>query len=185
VYAELSQIGRYFIGGLIEHANSLTAIVAPTINSYHRLIPGFEAPVYVAWGKGNRSAIIRIPVNERNNSESKRIEFRAPDPASNPYLAFSAIVAAGLDGIKNTIDPGSSTDENIYKMSDSKRNSLGIKSLPGSLRESLDALKSDSDYLKKYFPDELLDTFVTLKNEEVAIVQDKSIAQEIMFYYDI
>jgi glutamine synthetase len=184
-YAELSQMGRYFIGGLIEHANSLAAIVAPTINSYHRLIPGFEAPVYVAWGKGNRSAIIRIPINERNNSESKRIEFRAPDPASNPYLAFSAIVAAGLDGIKNAIDPGSSTDENIYKMSDSKRNSLGIKSLPGSLRESLEALKSDSEYLKKYFPHELLDTFVMLKNEEVAIVQDKSIAQELMFYYDI
>ena len=184
-YAELSQIGRYFIGGLIEHANSLAAIVAPTINSYHRLIPGFEAPVYVAWGKGNRSAIIRIPINERNNSESKRIEFRAPDPASNPYLTFSAIVAAGLDGIKNAIDPGSSTDENIYKMSDSKRYSLGIKSLPGSLRESLDALKSDLNYLKKYFSDELLETFFMLKNEEVATVQDKSIDQEIMFYYDI
>jgi len=184
-YAELSQIGRYFIGGLIEHAHSLAAIVAPTINSYHRLIPGFEAPVYVAWGKGNRSAIIRIPINERNNSESKRIEFRAPDPASNPYLAFSAILAAGLDGINDAIDPGSSTDENIYKMSDSKRKSLGIKSLPGSLRESLDALKSDSDYLKKTFPDELLDTFIMLKNEEVAIVQDKSIAQELTFYYDI
>ena len=184
-YAELSQIGRYFIGGLIEHAHSLTAIVAPTINSYHRLIPGFEAPVYIAWGKGNRSAIIRIPINERNNSESKRIEFRAPDPASNPYLAFSAIVAAGLDGIKNAIDPGSSTDENIYKMSDSKRSSLGIKSLPGSLEESLEALKSDSDYLKKYFPDELLETFVMLKYEEVALVRDKSITQELMFYYDI
>ena len=184
-YAELSQIGRYFIGGLIEHAHSLTAIVAPTINSYHRLIPGFEAPVYIAWGKGNRSAIIRIPINERNNSVSKRIEFRAPDPASNPYLAFSAIVAAGLDGIKNAIDPGSSTDENIYKMSDSKRSSLGIKSLPGSLEESLEALKSDSDYLKKYFPDELLETFVMLKYDEVALLRDKSITQELMFYYDI
>ncbi|MGB8934162.1 MAG: type I glutamate--ammonia ligase [Candidatus Nitrosopolaris sp.] len=184
-YAELSQIGRYFIGGLIEHAHSLAAIVAPTINSYHRLIPGFEAPVYIAWGKGNRSAIIRIPINERNNCESKRIEFRAPDPSSNPYLAFSAIVAAGLDGIKNAIDPGSSTDENIYKMSDSRRWSLGIKSLPGSLGESLEALNSDSDYLKKYFSDELLETFVMLKNEEVAMVEDKSITQELMFYYDI
>ena len=184
-YAELSQIGRYFIGGLIEHAHSLAAIVAPTINSYHRLIPGFEAPVYIAWGKGNRSAIIRIPINERNNSKSKRIEFRAPDPAANPYLAFSAIVAAGLDGIKKTVDPGSPTDENIYKMSDSKRNSLGIKSLPGSLGESLEALKSDSDYLKKCFPDELLETYIMLKYQEVAIVGDKSIAQELMFYYDI
>jgi glutamine synthetase len=184
-YAELSQIGRYFVGGLMEHARSLAAIVAPTINSYHRLIPGFEAPVYIAWGKGNRSTIIRIPINERNNSKSKRIEFRAPDPSSNPYLAFSAIVAAGLDGIEKTIDPGSSTDENIYKMSDSKRSSLGIKSLPGSLEESLEALKSDSYYLKKYFPDELLETFTMLKNEEVALFRDKSIAQELMFYYDI
>ncbi|MGC1931148.1 MAG: type I glutamate--ammonia ligase [Candidatus Nitrosopolaris sp.] len=184
-HAELSQIGRYFIGGLIEHAHSLAAIVAPTINSYHRLIPGFEAPVYIAWAKGNRSAIIRIPINERNNAKSKRIEFRAPDPAANPYLAFSAIVAAGLDGIQKTIDPGSPTDENIYKMSDSKRNSLGIKSLPGSLGESLEALKSDSDYLKKCFPDELLETYIMLKYEEVAIVGGKSIAQELIFYYDI
>jgi glutamine synthetase len=86
----------YFIGGLIEHAHSLAAIVAPTINSYHRLIPGFKAPVYIAWAKGNRSTVIRIPINERNNAKSYRIEFRAPDPAANPYLAFSAIVAAGL-----------------------------------------------------------------------------------------
>jgi len=184
-YAELCQIGRYFIGGLEEHAHSLAAIVAPTINSYHRLIPGFEAPVYIAWAKGNRSAVIRIPINERNNAKSKRIEFRAPDPAANPYLAFSAIVAAGLDGIKKTIDPGSPTDENIYKMSDAKRNSLGIKSLPGSLEESLESLKSDSDYLKKCFDDELLETYMVLKYEELTKARNKSIAQELMLYYDV
>lgn len=184
-YAELSQIGRYFIGGLIEHAHSLAAIVSPTINSYHRLIPGFEAPVYIAWAKGNRSTVIRIPINERNNAKSKRIEFRAPDPAANPYLAFSAIVAAGLDGIKKTIDPGSPIDENIYKMSDAKRNSLGIKSLPGSLEEALESLKSDSDYLKRCFHDELLETYIVLKYEELAKGRDKSIAQELMLYYDV
>jgi glutamine synthetase len=184
-YAELSQIGRYFIGGLIEHAHSLAAIVAPTINSYHRLIPGFEAPVYIAWAKGNRSTVIRIPINERNNAKSKRIEFRAPDPAANPYLAFSAIVAAGLDGIKKTIDPGSPTYENIYKMSDAKRNSLGIKSLPGSLEEALESLKSDSNYLKRCFHDELLETYIVLKYEELANARDISIAQELMLYYDV
>ena len=102
-YAEISQQGRYFIGGVLNHASSLAAIVAPTTNSYQRIVPGFEAPVYIAWAKGNRSAVIRVPVNERNNFKSKRIEFRAPDPSSNPYLAFSAIIAAGLDGIKEKI----------------------------------------------------------------------------------
>ena len=118
---------------MLNHASSLAAIVAPTTNSYQRIVPGFEAPVYIAWAKGNRSAVIRVPVNERNNFKSKRIEFRAPDPSSNPYLAFSAIIAAGLDGIKEKIDPGNPVNENIYKMSDSRRNSLGIESLPGSL----------------------------------------------------
>jgi glutamine synthetase len=184
-YAELSQMGRYFIGGLIDHAHSLAAIVAPTINSYHRLIPGFEAPVYIAWAKGNRSAVIRIPINERNNSKSKRIEFRAPDPAANPYLAFSAIVAAGYDGIKKSRDPGSPTDENIYKMSDSKRNSLGIRSLPASLGGSLDSLKSDSAYLKSCFHNEILDSFIMRKDDELGRICDKSLDQEILLYYDV
>ena len=91
-YAELSQTGRYFIGGLLNHAQSLAAIVTPTVNSYKRIVPGFEAPVYIAWARGNRSAVIRVPVNEKGNTKSKRIEFRAPDPSSNPYLTFSAIV---------------------------------------------------------------------------------------------
>jgi glutamine synthetase len=99
-YAELSQIGRYFIGGVLKHASSLAAFVAPTVNSYHRLVPGFEAPVYAAWSRGNRSAVLRVPVNEKKTGKSKRIEFRAPDPSANPYLAFSATVAAGLDGIR-------------------------------------------------------------------------------------
>ncbi len=184
-YAELSQRGRYFIGGLIDHARSLTAIVAPTVNSYHRLIPGFEAPVYIAWAKANRSAVIRIPINERNNSKSKRIEYRAPDPSANPYLAFSAIVAAGFDGIKRSRDPGSPTDENIYKMSDAKRSSLGIRSLPGSIDESLNSLKSDSAYLKNCFHSEILESFIMQKNHEMGRIRDKSFDQEILLYYDV
>jgi glutamine synthetase len=184
-YAEISQQGRYFIGGVLSHASSLAAIVAPTTNSYHRMVPGFEAPVYIAWARANRSAVIRVPINERNNFKSKRIEFRAPDPSANPYLAFSAIVAAGIDGIKEKIDPGNPINENIYKMSDSKRDSLGIKSLPGSLRESLEALKSDSDYLKTCFHGELLETYVMLKQDEITETEDRSKTQQFMLYYDV
>jgi glutamine synthetase len=186
-FAEISQKGRYFIGGVLSHASSLAAIVAPTINSYQRMVPGFEAPVYIAWGRANRSAVIRVPVNERNKFKSKRIEFRAPDPSSNPYLAFSAILAAGLDGIKQKIDPGSPINENIYKMSESRRNNLGIKSLPASLRESLEALKSDSGYLKTWFHSELLETYFMLKHEEIIEdgSKDKSKTQQFIRYYDV
>jgi glutamine synthetase len=166
-YAELSQTGRYFIGGILDHASSLAAIVAPTVNSYHRMIPGFEAPVYVAWSRGNRSAIVRVPVNEKNISKSKRIEFRAPDPSANPYLAFSSIVAAGLDGIKKKMDPGSSVDNDIYKMSEQNKSELGIKSLPGTLTKALEELKCDSEYLEFFFSSDLLETYLTLKKEEV------------------
>jgi glutamine synthetase len=166
-YAELSQTGRYFIGGILEHAFSLAAIVAPTVNSYHRMIPGFEAPVYVAWSRGNRSAIVRVPVNEKNISKSKRIEFRAPDPSANPYLAFSSIVAAGLDGIKKKMDPGSSVDNDIYKMSEQNKSELGIKSLPETLTKALEELKCDSEYLEFFFSSDLLETYLTLKKEEV------------------
>lgn len=184
-YAELSQEGRYYIGGMLDHASSLAAIVAPTVNSYHRMVPGFEAPVYIAWSRGNRSAVIRVPVNEKNNAKSKRIEFRAPDPSANSYLAFSAIVAAGLDGIKKKIDPGDPTSENIYKMSDPRRNSLGIKSLPGSLEESLEALKNDSDYLKICFNNELLDTYMAIKEEEMIEAGERTKMSQFILYYDV
>jgi glutamine synthetase len=193
-YAELSQTGRYFIGGILEHASSLAAIVAPTVNSYHRMIPGFEAPVYVAWSRGNRSAIIRVPVNEKNISKSKRIEFRAPDPSANPYLAFSSIVAAGLDGIKKKMDPGSSVDNDIYKMSEQNKSELGIKSLPGTLTKALEELKCDSEYLEFFFSSDLLETYSTLKKEEVKEVEGQrssspysgsSRLKLFMRYYDV
>ena len=185
-YAELSQIARYFIGGILDHASSLAALVTPTVNSYYRLIPDFEAPVYIAWARGNRSTVIRVPVGEKNNFKSKRVEFRAPDPSANSYLAFSAIVAAGLNGVNKKIDPGNPVNENIYKMSDSKRNDLGIKSLPNSLEESLEALKSDSDYLMICFPRELIESHMAIKEEEIIQVgNDKTKARQFMFYYDV
>jgi glutamine synthetase len=183
-YAELSQIGRYFIGGLLKHAYSLTALVAPTVNSYHRLVPGFEAPVYAAWSRGNRSAILRVPVNDKNSRKSKRIEFRAPDPSANPYLAFSAIAAAGLDGIREKIDPGDPVNQDIYKMSDSARRALGIKTLPRTLQDSIDALKNDKGFLKPYFSNELIDTYVELKCEEITLATGPK-ERQFMLYYDI
>jgi glutamine synthetase len=185
-YAELSQTARYCIGGILNHANSLLAITAPTVNSYDRMVPGFEAPIYIAWARGNRSTVIRVPVDKRNDFKSKRVESRAPDTSANPYLAFSAIVAAGIDGIKSKIDPGNPIDKNLYKMTDFERSNLGIKSLPTSLEESLEALKSDSDYLKICFPNELIDTYLMLKEEEIAYIgKDRSKARQFMFYYDI
>ena len=183
-YAELSQIGRYFIGGLLKHAYSLTALVAPTVNSYHRLVPGFEAPVYAAWSRGNRSAILRVPVNDKNTRKSKRIEFRAPDPSANPYLAFSATAAAGLDGIREKIDPGDPVNQDIYKMSDSARRALGIKTLPRTLQDSIDALKNDKGFLKPYFSNELIDTYVELKCEEITFATGPK-ERQFMLYYDI
>ena len=183
-YAELSQAGRYFIGGVLSHTSSLAALVASTVNSYHRMVPGFEAPVYAAWSRGNRSAVLRVPVNDRRNYKSKRIEFRAPDPSANPYLAFSAIVAAGLDGIKKKIEPGDPVNEDIYKMTDYVRTSLGIKSLPGSLQESIDALKADHDYLNTCFQGDLLETFIALKQEEITYI-GSSKERQFILYYDV
>jgi glutamine synthetase len=142
--------------------------------------------VYIAWARGNRSAVIRVPVNEKGNAKSKRIEFRAPDPSANPYLAFSAIVAAGIDGINKKIDPGNPILEDIYKMTDSKRKSLGINTLPGSLEESLSELKSDSGYLNLCFHNDLINTYMELKNEEISeIGADKSKIKQFMRYYDV
>ena len=185
-YGEISQTARYYIDGILSHASSLAAFITPTVNSYYRLIPGFEAPIYVAWARGNRSTIIRVPVDEKNNYNTKRIEFRAPDPSANPYLAFSAIVAAGLDGINNKIGPGNPIDKNVYKMSDFERSTFRIKSLPSSLDESLEALKNDSRYLKVCFHNDLIDSYLMLKDEEIVqIGKDRSKTRQFKFYYDV
>jgi glutamine synthetase len=137
---QLSETCLHWIGGLLKHAPAITRIANPTINSYKRLVPGYEAPVYVSWSNANRSALIRVPAAR---GMSTRAEFRSPDPTCNPYLTFAAMLAAGLDGIRNRIDPGESTDVNIYHLSESERRARGIQMLPGSLMESHQAMLRD------------------------------------------
>lgn len=136
----LSDVARYYIGGIIKHARALSAVTNPLVNSYKRLVPGYEAPVYVAWSGFNRSCLIRIPAKR---GPSTRIEVRNPDPSCNPYLAIAAMLAAGLDGIKNKIEPPAPIDRNIYHMSEQERKSLGIQSLPSSLAEAMEELSKD------------------------------------------
>ena len=184
-YAELSQTGRYVIGGLLEHAGALSAFVSPTVNSYHRLIPGFEAPVYTAWSRANRSAIVRVPVYYKGLSKSKRVEYRAPDPAANPYLGFSAVTMAALDGVKKRLSPGDPVNADIYDMKAEQRKKHGIGELPKSLGESLDQLERDSGFLKPVFGTSLLDTYVSLKREEVKTIAQYPNAIELSHYLDV
>jgi glutamine synthetase len=186
-YAELSQTARYFIGGLLEHSRALAAIVAPTTNSYRRLVPGYEAPVYIAWSKSNRSANIRIPVYHRgkNNSTFKRIEFRTPDSSANPYLSFASILAAGLDGIKHKIDPGDPVDEDIYKLTPERRRELGVRELPGSLKEAVESLESDREFLKPVMTDDLIDTIIELEMKHFYEVNSKPHPYEFYLYFDV
>jgi glutamine synthetase len=142
-YARVSQVCRYFIGGLLSHAAALAAVVAPTVNSYKRLLPGYEAPVYGAWSRSNRSALIRIPENFQGEENETRIEFRCPDPLCNPYLAYLVLLEAGLDGVRRKIDPGDPIDTNTYRLTDTERSRLGIRRLPASLKEALEAWETD------------------------------------------
>lgn len=166
-YAELSQEARYFIGGLLEHARALTAICCPTVNSYKRLVPGFEAPIYLIWSRRNRSALVRVPMYLKGPEYAlhKRIEYRAVDPSCNPYLAFSCIIAAGLDGIRRKIDPGDPVDENVYKLPDERRRALGIRELPSTLREALEEMETD-DVIHRTLGSHLFDRFIEYKMEE-------------------
>lgn len=186
-YAELSQTGRYFGGGLLEHSRSLAAIFAPTTNSYRRLVPGYEAPVYVAWSRSNRSANIRVPVYEKGpkSAARKRIEYRPPDPSSNPYLCFAAILAAGLDGIKRAIDIGDSVDENIYLLSPERRRELGVKELPGSLNEAIECLESDHEYLKPIFTDDIVEKIIEMEREAAMNIALRPHPYEFHLYFDI
>lgn len=147
-YAHVSQQGRYFIGGILEHAKALCAIVAPTVNSYKRLVPGYEAPIYVAWSRRNRSALIRVPQYFHNKEKGVRIEFRCPDPLCNPYLAYSVILEAGLEGIRKKVEPGDPVDENVYHLTERKRRELGVDSLPTSLEEAFQEWESDDICIK-------------------------------------
>jgi glutamine synthetase len=138
---EVSDTLRYFVGGLKKHVKSFTAVTNPIVNSYKRIVPGYEAPVYIAWSGANRSSMIRIPAAR---GMSTRVELRSPDPACNPYLSFAVILMAGLDGVENKIDPGEPTTLNLFHLNDVERKAHGIESLPGSLKEALDNLETDS-----------------------------------------
>ncbi|HEX7575420.1 MAG TPA: type I glutamate--ammonia ligase [Candidatus Methanoperedens sp.] len=138
---QVSDTLRYFVGGLKKHVQSFTAVTNPIVNSYKRIVPGYEAPVYIAWSGANRSSMIRIPAAR---GSSTRVELRSPDPACNPYLSFAVILMAGLDGVENKIDPGEPTTLNLFHLNDEERKAHGIESLPGSLKEALDNLETDN-----------------------------------------
>ncbi|HEY4571799.1 MAG TPA: type I glutamate--ammonia ligase, partial [Kribbella sp.] len=161
-YGGLSDIARWYIGGLLKHAPSLLAFTNPTVNSYHRLVPGFEAPVNLVYSQRNRSACIRIPITG-SNPKAKRIEFRCPDPSANPYLAFSAQLLAGLDGIRNKIEPADPVDKDLYELPPEEH--AGIPQVPTSLPAVIDSLESDHDFLLEgdVFTSDLIETWVDLK----------------------
>ena len=184
-YAEISQTARYYIGGIMEHSRALCAIVDPTTNSYHRLVPGYEAPVYIAWSKMNRSANVRIPAYEKGSEGAKRVEFRTPDPSCNPYLAFAAITSAGLDGMKRKLDPGDPVDEDIYKLTAEKRRSMKVGELPGSLKEAVESLKSDSAFLEGIFPRDLVEVMMELEMDAYRAVAARPHPYEFYMYFDI
>ncbi|MBA3063168.1 MAG: type I glutamate--ammonia ligase [Atribacteria sp.] len=159
---ELSKEALYFIGGLLRHAKGFTAITNPLVNSYKRLTPGYEAPVYIAWSERNRSPLVRVPAAR---GVGARAELRSPDPSCNPYLAFAVVLKAGIDGIKNQIDPGEPVSQNIYTMSKEKKKSLGIESLPSTLKEALSELNKD-EVVKSALTDHILENYIEAKSEE-------------------
>ena len=185
MYAGLSQMALWYIGGLLKHARALSAIIAPTTNSYKRLVPGYEAPVNLAYSRRNRSAAVRIPMYSAN-PKTKRVEFRPPDPSANPYLAFSAMLMAGLDGILNKFDPGEPLDKDIYDLPPEEEKN--VPSMPGSLEEALDAVEEDHAFLLKgdVFTDELLETYVAYKRKnEADAIRLRPHPYEFALYYDI
>ena len=182
--AQMSQIARYYVGGILSHASALCAITNPTTNSYKRLVPGFEAPVNVCWGMGNRSAAIRVPMYRRSQEKSKRIEYRVPDPTANIYLLEAALLLAGLDGIKNKIDPGDPVEENVYKLSAEKKREYKIGSLPVSLKGALDSLNSDQKFLEEVFTKDFLDKYSELKYKEYVAFAQTPTAWEVSMYAD-
>jgi len=184
-YAGLSQLALWYIGGLIKHGPALSAIIAPTTNSYKRLVPGFEAPVNLAYSRRNRSAAVRIPMYSAS-PKAKRAEFRPPDPSCNPYLAFAAMLMAGIDGVENKIDPGPPLDKDIYDLGPEEL--AKVPSMPGSLDSALDALSRDCQFLMKgdVFTEEMLNTYIDYKREkEVDALRLRPHPYEFMMYYDV
>jgi glutamine synthetase len=183
-YAMLSETALYYIGGLLQHSAALLAFCAPTSNSYRRLTPGFEAPVNLVYSQRNRSASIRIP-RYSDTPKAKRIEYRCPDPTANPYLAFSAILMAGIDGIQKRIHPGEPADYDLYELPPAE--AAKIKQVPGSLAEALEALEADHDFLLKggVFTPDLIETWIHLKRErEIDPIRLRPHPYEFYLYYD-
>ena len=183
-YAGFSQMGLHYIGGILKHAPALLAITNPTTNSYKRLVPGFEAPVNLAYSQGNRSASVRIPLSG-TNPKAKRLEFRCPDATSNPYLAFAAMLCAGIDGIKNQIDPGEPLDVDIYDLSPEELSK--IPSTPGSLEGALEALEKDHSFLTEtgVFTEDFIQTWISYKlDNEVNPMRLRPHPYEFSLYYD-
>nr|prf Gln synthetase [Anabaena sp.] len=184
-YAGLSEMGLYYIGGLLKHAPALLAITNPSTNSYKRLVPGYEAPVNLAYSQGNRSASIRIPLSG-TNPKAKRLEFRCPDATSNPYLAFAAMLCAGIDGIKNLIHPGEPLDKNIYELSPEEL--AKVPSTPGSLELALEALENDHAFLTDtgVFTEDFIQNWIDYKlANEVKQMQLRPHPYEFSIYYDV
>ncbi len=184
-YAGFSEMGLHYIGGILKHARAICAFAAPTTNSYKRLVPGFEAPVNLAYSSRNRSAAVRIPMYSPS-PKAKRMEARFPDPSSNGYLAFAVMLMAGLDGIENKIDPGEPMDKDIYAMG--REELANIPTLPGSLDEALDALDADHDFMLKgdVFTQDLIDTWIEYKREnETDQLRLRPHPYELYMYYDV
>jgi glutamine synthetase len=184
-YGGLSDLARWYIGGLLRHAPSLLAFTNPTVNSYRRLVPGYEAPVNLVYSQRNRSACTRIPVTG-NNPKAKRIEFRVPDPSANPYLAFSAMMMAGLDGIKNKTEPPAPIDKDLYDLPPEEV--ANVTQVPGSLLAVLEALEEDNAYLQEggVFTEDLISTWIAYKNaNEIDPVRLRPTPHEFAMYYDV
>jgi glutamine synthetase len=184
-YAGLSDMARYYIGGILKHASSLLAFTNPTVNSYHRLVPGFEAPVNLVYSQRNRSACIRIPITG-SNPKAKRIEFRCPDPSANPYLAFSAMLLAGVDGIKNKIEPPEPVDKDLYELPPDEYGD--IATVPASLDQVMDSLEADHEFLLQgdVFTSDLIETWIDFKRtQEIDPIRQRPHPHEFELYYDI
>jgi glutamine synthetase len=184
-YAGLSDVARWYIGGLLRHSASLLAFTNPTVNSYHRLVPGFEAPVNLVYSQRNRSACVRIPVTG-TSPKAKRIEFRVPDPSSNPYLAFSAMLMAGIDGIRNRIEPPEPVDKDLYELPPDEH--ANITQVPASLPAVLEALEDDHEYLTEgdVFTPDLIETWIDWKRtNEVDPIRVRPHPHEFELYFDL
>jgi glutamine synthetase len=183
-YAGLSKMALYYAGGLLKHAHALCAFCSPTTNSYKRLVPGYEAPVNLAYSSRNRSAAIRIPTYS-DSPKAKRLEYRPPDPAANPYVAFAAMLLAGLDGIQNKIDPGEPMDKNLYELPPEEH--AKIPQVPGSLAEAIKALEKDHEFLLKgdVFTQDFLDMWISTKRKEHDALRLRPHPYEFFLYYDV